>query len=101
MVKPVNGYVLVEVVERDAYIQRKSGLMVPSAMTESQNGPALVVADIAEDANLTFDLKIGDRVYITDGRLLFFMGEDDKKYALLKQDHIAGVEYADSIPESN
>lgn len=91
MVKPVNRHILVEVVEQDSYIKRKSGIVIPTEGSENQSGPVLIVAALP-DATLNFDVSVGDRIQPWDGRILFFRGEDDKKYALIKEENVAGVE---------
>lgn len=86
---PVNGYVLVEVVDKDPTRISKGGIIV----NEEQLGntsPYFLVLAISSDSK-TENLEIGDIIQYTERNIVFFYGKNMKKLALLPSDKIAAI----------
>jgi hypothetical protein len=89
---PTNKNVLVEIVEKDQTRRLSSGIL----MTEESlgnNNPYLVVVDVAVDIDLELGamLAVGDIVQVANPNLMFFMGKDMRKLALINSLNIAAV----------
>ena len=99
MVKPVNKRVLVEIIEGDTYKKSKAGLIIPNTGSMTANGlqsipkTTLIVRDIAADVSL--GIKIGDEIMIEAPRYIYFLGDNDEKLALVKEEAIEGIERKD------
>jgi co-chaperonin GroES (HSP10) len=89
MLKPVNGHVSVEVVEREDYVKSKGGILISSSDIEANKGPVLIIDELADDVKLP--IVKGQRVMLRDRQLLFFMGDDDRKMALIHEESIAAI----------
>ena len=96
MVKPVNKRILVEIVEEDQYKKSKSGLIVPNTGIQTANGlqsmpkTALIVRAVADD--VTLNVKVGDDIMIESPRYIYFLGDNDEKLALIKEELVEGIE---------
>ena len=96
MYKPVNKRVLVEIIEEDIYKKSKTGIIIPNQgiMTASgaQAAPktSLVVKDVASD--ITLDIKVGDKIHVESPRYVYFLGENEEKLCLVKEESIEAIE---------
>ena len=90
---PLNGNVLVEVIDKDPNRTMKSGIVVPeSAMNSSVVNPYLMVVAIAPDVvDAVKELKAGDIIQVSSGRVNMFNGKDMKRFALVSSKDISAV----------
>lgn len=90
--KPINGYVLVEIVEKDTTRKTKSGILV-SEESIGNALPYLVVVDVSQDLSLSFGGRVqaGDIIQVNSGQLSAFYGKDLKKYSLINFTSISAV----------
>lgn len=90
---PVNGNVLVEIVQRNTERTSAGGIIIqeenvnPSTMVS----PYLVVVDKAEDVKKAFNLEPGDIIQQKSRNVNMFYGKEMKQYALIHQDDISAV----------
>jgi len=82
---------LVEVLDREEYIKRESGLLVKEEDLGSK-GPMLVVVSLSPEAQEALPaVTVGNRIMTTDHHLFFFP-EEDRKFALVNYQQVAGYE---------
>ncbi len=94
MITPVNKHILVEIITLDQYKKSKSGLIVPNTSVTDMMGravekPQFVV--VSKAADVTLDVKVGDKLETWDSRVLYFYGENDEKLALLNEGSVAAI----------
>ncbi len=103
MVKPVNKRILVEIIDGDAYKKSKTGLIIPNTGIQTANGlqsmpkTTLLVKAVADD--VTINVKVGDKIMIESPRYIYFLGDNDEKLALVKEEAVEGIETAESEKE--
>jgi co-chaperonin GroES (HSP10) len=96
MYKPVNKRILIEILEEDNYKKSKSGLIVPNQGIMTTSGQSalpkttLLVKDVAEDC--TLDIKVGDKIHVESPRYIYFLGENDEKLTLIKEESVEAIE---------
>jgi len=91
---PVNGNILVEVVDRDPTRKTKAGIIVNEEST-GISSPYFVV--VAKDPNITWGdpkgvtIEVGDIVSFSQMKLTMFYGEDMKKLVLMPISSVTAV----------
>lgn len=87
---PVNGHILVEVVDKDTTRKTRGGIILNEETVTGSTSPYFVVQDMGELTN-KLNLQIGDIVTFTERNIIFFYGRDMKKLALIHIDKIAAI----------
>lgn len=91
---PVNGHVLIEVVDKDPARKSKGGIIVSEEQMGS-SAPYFVVVDWDKAKENSLKLAEGDVVTFTERNIIFFYGREMKKLALISMDKVAAVFHKD------
>jgi hypothetical protein len=86
---PVNGNVLVEIIQKDSTRTTKGGIIVQEESMGVVN-PYLLVKAIALDVELK-DLVVDDIVQISTSRINHFIGKDMRAFGLIASKDISAV----------
>jgi hypothetical protein len=86
---PINGYVLVEVVDKDPTRTTKGGIILNEDQIANPS-PYFLVRDIAEDIENPI-MEKGDIVQFTERNIIFFYGRELRKLALMEYKKVAAV----------
>lgn len=86
---PVNGNVLVEIVQKDSTRTTKGGIIVNEENLGVVN-PYLLVLSISEDVDMP-DLAIEDIIQISSTRVNHFIGKDMRAFGLVSAKDISAI----------
>ena len=86
---PVNGNVLVEIVQKDSTRTTKGGIIVNEENLGVVN-PYLLVLDIAKDVDIP-SLAVSDIIQISSTRVNHFIGRDMRAFGLVSAKDISAI----------
>lgn len=88
---PVNGHLLVEVVDKDPTRKTKGGILIQEEQIGNAS-PYFVVVKVAGEGKVGEEtVEVGDIVLFTERNIFFFYGKDMQKLAVLPLDKVVAL----------